>query len=217
MTLLLPTLDVIAGLQPEGEQEPEKKMDVVKSPELEEILALYEEILALDAATLFDAFIIDTVGLPQVSKCYSAAAISQASIALVKYEHPVPRFIGMYLSSLINKSEDKEFVIYTTGYTTNIDYVGSLLPADKKLTIIGSVESVGYRSKGIIEVHGRVDWTHDKNEGTIIIHGDCRYAGLRNYGSIFIDGSISRLSYDLGNGNVYHKGVLIVDKGRKLV
>ena len=226
------TLDVIAGLQPEEEQEPEKKVEVVITPELERILRGFEQFLVSYTPSLDDVITrLDPLRIP-------ATTITQASIALAAYStHPnFWQDAGYYLTALVNGSLDEEHTLFTRGYSQPPDAIGYKLR--KRLTVHGTTEKyAGYENHGELILvgntghqlgcfnKGKIILTGDAgndagghNSGQITINGNAGESfSLANMGTIFLNGTYKSLAEDLGRGDIYQNGVLIVDKGRRLV
>ena len=155
-------------------------------------------------------------------------------------QHHHKNTLGFYISSLINKSRDVEHLIHTMHFTYPIPFLGVLLEEHKSLTIRGTAgvylaeksagriivyglvtDQAGYTQlpSGILTIHGNVGCGFgDKNRGKIVIEGcSGESSGYDNQGIIQINGTYKSLASDLGKGDIYHNGVLIVEKGRRLV
>ena len=246
MTLLLPTLDVIAGLQPEEEQEPEKKVEVERTPELERILKGFEAALPIGYGWFQDW---ERVNAPENQ---SASVITQASIALSYYsnEKCFDIVAGAYLSALINKSPDLKHQVFTASYRQLPHYLAIGLPMDKKLTIVGSVGHwVAYESKGFVAVEGNTGFLAGlKNYGNLVIRGNAYLPAHNNFGIVEIFGESINPGYSnkgtlvchgptrgrvgINNtgtiqlqdtyeqiseyGTIFHKGIPIVLNGRRV-
>ena len=197
MTLLLPTLDVISGLNPEDEQQPEKKIEVVRTPELTEILKRFEAALPIGYGWFQDW---ERVNAPENQ---SASVITQASIALVDYsnEKGFEAVAGAYLSDLINKSPDLKHQVFTASYRQLPHYLAIGLIRDKKLTIIGSVGvRVAAYNNGFVVVEGNAGvHAGSNNYGNLVIRGYAKSPGAYNFGTIEIFGeSVDPSAYNRG-------------------
>ena len=221
------TLDVIAGLNPEEEQEPEKKIEVERTPELERILKGFEQVLASANDLLFSDMVARFT-----PEQMPTATITQASIALAAYSSYIrfPDRAGRYLTALVNFSSDYEHTIFVNGYTQPPNHIGFWL--DKKLVVDGPTGiNTGLYNQGELILRGNSGiYTGFHNEGDIILFGNaCDKAGHYNEGRISIDGSVGEnfgfgnigtiwlngsfksLSSDyLGKGDIYHNGKLLV-------
>ena len=169
---------------------------------------------------------------------YSAKDVENFSIALAEFqdEKGFSDNAGVFLSALINNGRDTDYVIHTRHLSPGIQALGC--ENTKNITVDGDVEArVGLHMKGgSITVNGTViwgvgyvmqggsitvngdagDWVGNSMEGgSITVNGDARY-GVGNTmkgGEIHLEGDYHDVSQTIKGGKVYHKGVLIVDKG----
>ena len=266
-------LDVIAGLAPEDEQQPEKKIEVVRSPELDEIIAAYEKVLKdVRPHPSFTGY--DTV-LRFVPKNHSASTITTASIALGQFSDAdaFNESAGLYLSALINQSSDTDHTLLLHGYKTAVKVLCCRIHKKMTVTVYGPTgpetalhnkgkfilygtanRGLGYHNCGTVIVNGNVygptghfnrrdiqihgDIEGDlgrQNKGEILVHGNVKgrvgglnggtitvngnvegVVGYENEGTIHLNGDYQTLADKLGPGSIYHKGTLIVEKGRRL-
>ena len=227
------TLDVIAGLNPEEEQQPEKRIEIVRSPELERILKGFEQVLASS-----DKASIDKMLARLTPKQIPAAVITQASVALAAYSKhkEFPERAGYYLTALVNRSTDEEHTFYTHGHSQPPEIIGYELR--KKLTVHGLTgDFTGVNNRGELILAGNTGICLGmENVGKIILNGNagndighCNRGyikingdtgddfGISNHGTICLNGTYKSLARELGTGKIYQNGVLIVDKGRRLV
>ena len=204
----LQTLDVIAGLQPEDEQEPEKKMKVVSSPELDEILSTYDRIVEEGKRGY-------GVLIPRcASTVYSAPVITKASIALA--QAGATGYVTEFLSSLINASADPEHLLFTSAYKVPLHDVGIYISEGKIVRIYGPTgNSLGYRNEGIIIAFGATGgFLGIANRGVVISHGVTGTdVGFRNDGIVMVYGPKPDITNHGGEGDIYHNGTLIVKDG----
>ena len=224
------TLDVIAGLNPEEEQEPEKKVEVVRTPELERILKGFEQVLkSTDREPSRFRF---------VPKRIPAAIITTASVALGVYstEQRFPWHAGIYLTALVNGSPDEEHTLFLNGYSQPPEWIGYELR--KRLTVHGTTGNFGgyenhgelilvgntshlfgYFNKGKIVLNGDVgNHLGGRNEGRITINGNAGESfSLANMGTIWLYGIYKSLGFSLGSGDIHHNGNRIVKDGERLV
>ena len=230
------TLDVIAGLAPEEEQPEQKRLEVVRSPELDALMQAFSLFLRCPRGQKLN---IVTQVTPWNQTAYT---ITQASVLLSGVsEHPDFRgSAGLFLTDLVNKSGDESHTIYVSSYAVSPDCIGYKLAPHKRLTVHGDTRyntgdfnlgtlllhgnsyMVGFWNQGIIVLHGSTQkWAGSENEGSITIKGHAgSYIGGSNRGIIMLDGSFDSLGLGtgtLGSGDIYHNGVLIVEKGRRLV
>jgi len=168
--------------------------------------------------------------------------ITEFSLLLGEHENNeyFEYFTGCYLSALINKSKDKDFKIFTDYLSKTINFIGyenrknidvngnagNWVGGEMKngeITVNGNAEGgVGFEMKdGEITVNGNAgNWVGDRmNGGKITINGNAEY-GVGTYmegGKIHLNGDYESLSNHISGGNIYHKGKLIVEGGRKLI
>ena len=227
------TLDVIAGLSPEEEQQPEKRIEVAMTPELERILRGFEQVLTSHENLSFDEMLARLT-----PKQMPAAIITEASVALGVYsthEHFKYR-AGVFLTALVNNSPDEEHTLFTRGYSQPPVSIANKLR--KKLTVHGTTgRYAGDYNQGELILAGNTGpWLGFGNAGKIILTGDAgKFAGQLNkghitingnagddfgdvnMGTIFLNGTYRSFASQLGKGDIYRNGVLIVDKGRRLI
>jgi formylmethanofuran dehydrogenase subunit C len=208
--------ELFSGLQSEDEQPKDKKYQVEMNQNLEEIVKKFEKILVYIGDIYEDS-------LELIKKSYSAKDIYEFSIILKNYEKEkgFDYVSGLYLSTLINDSNDNEFNIYT-----------------KHLDILPNY--IGYKNNGkIITINGNVsDWLGDSMisgeiivngnangligwgiyDGEIIINGnagDC-IGNIMTGGSIYLNGEYESISRIIWGGNIFHKGKQLIKDGKKV-
>lgn len=148
---------------------------------------------------------------------YSAKDVENFSITLAEFQDE-ERFAdkaGYLLSALVNNGKDTEYVIHTHHLSQKIDYLG--YANTKNILVDGDAGNfVGQLMKGgKITVNGKAGegagmWLAG---GAIIVNGnvDCSVGLGMTGGEISINGEIGSIVL-VGQGKIYHKGVLIVDK-----
>jgi len=168
--------------------------------------------------------------------------ITEFSLLLEEHENKTyfEDFTGCYLSALINGSRDKDFKIITNYLSKNIDDIG--YKNRKNIDVNGNVEwGVGFEmERGEITINGNVEWGvgFDMEGGKITVNGNAgervgwemkdgeitvngnageRVGWFMEGGKIHLNGDYESLSGYISGGNIYHKGKLIVENGRKLI
>jgi len=224
--------DLFDSLEREKEQEI-RKIKVYKDKDLETLCKNYEKWLEFPDHLAYN-----------VNNLYSRAKklkqkptskeITNLSILLSKYQdHKYFNHSGIFISYLINESEEENFSIITTGLEKLLNYIG--LYDRKDIVIYGDAGyGVGCGMKnGKIHVDGNAgNWVGDRmksgeihikgdagggvglgmQNGKIHIKGDKVGCEMKN-GKIHVEGDIEGLSDYISGGNIYHKGKLIVENG----
>lgn len=171
---------------------------------------------------------------------YSAKDVERFSIALAEFqdEKYFDIKVGLFLSALINKGKDKDYVIHTSHLFKPPNVLGYL--NRKNITVNGDVgDWAGQRMKrGTIIVNGNAGGCvggdmrgYGMKGGTILIRqnasysvGNCMRGGKiilegnagtffgswMNGGEIHIQGNFESLANNVFVGKIYHKGELIV-------
>ena len=192
MTLLLQTLDVIAGLNPEDEQQPEKRIEVERTPELEEILALYDTFIERLIENLGFVHIYSHLFTSQsllqnlVTLPYSAQIITQASIALSSKNS---FHLGQFLTALVQRSGEQSHIIYAL---EPLQHVGIRLDG-KDLRIVGNVGN-----------HA----AYSMISGNLIVEGNAgsHAAYMMSGGMLHVRGNVQDFAFNMGSG-----GEVVVD------
>ncbi len=170
---------------------------------------------------------------------YSAEDVEKFSLALCEFEHEeyFGTKAGLFLSALVNKGKDKNYVLHLNHLTKKVYGLGyqntkhvivngdvdSNLGAEMKggcITLNGNAEIfVGSGIKrGKIIVNGNV--THNLAEymegGKIIINGNAGFeiGNFMNGGELHLNGEYEEVKYgSVLGGKIFHKGKLICDHG----
>ncbi len=141
---------------------------------------------------------------------------------------------GLFLSALINKCKEDDFVIHTTHLYESIVFIG--YHNTKNITVDGHVgnwigaeiesgtimvdgdahDYVGYHMAGgsiVVEGNAGAAVGSDLQNGSITIRGNARAVGddMRG-GEIHVDGSLGYIRAFFG-GKIFHRGELIWPKG----
>ena len=196
MTLLTKASDLFDGLKPEKKQE-QKEFKVDKNPVLEDMLKGFRAFLGEQNRGL------PTFESSHYKKCkellpkqYTAKDIEQFSKLLrIFHDRPGPfstvaNDAGLYLSSLINNSDEDRFIIHA--YNSNLN-------------------NLGYQNTKHITVKGDIGWTLGKQmiEGEINVHGNANaFAGVTMHsGKILIHGDAEMMSgHDMDGGELIING-----------
>ena len=209
MTLLLPTLDVISGLNPEKEQQPEKNIEVVRTPELDEILTKFSEFAKPKGRlhSCADAFDYAPRGI-------SSDTITNASILLSNMGYHVPsRVIGYYITALINQSQNNCHRIFSNAAP---EYVGTEIQEGTYVEVCGQTgDFTGCHNRGTLVLQGRTrHFLGMDNYGLIIANGAAGEGiGLENHGTIHLNDTFG--NFDHHEGRIIVKGVIAWDGGRR--
>lgn len=171
------------------------------------------------------------VSLVKDIKC-SAKDVENFSILLGEFasEWAFSFKAGHFLSALINNGKDNDYLLHVRHLSGDIDVLG--FQNTKNITIEGDVNSwLGMRmSTGSIIVKGNAGtWVGEQMRGgKIMIEGNARdgFGNRMENGEIHLNGRFvlgehnqiraSRrvcISIDIKGGRIYHRGILIVDKG----
>lgn len=165
---------------------------------------------------------------------FSSKEIEEFSLALVRHqeEYRFDMKAGLFLSTLINMSDDSSFVLHTYHLNTSLFYLGmhntkdiviygdggkdvGKHMSDGKIRVKGNAVRVGaYATAGAIIVEGNCKWPGLLLQGAIIhVNGDSTEKvgeGMAS-GAICLFGNYTQLG-DITGGKVFHKGELILDK-----
>lgn len=153
---------------------------------------------------------------------YSKDDITKFSIYLSKYQDKksFQTITGIFLSALINLSDENEFVVITEHFQKSIDLFA--WKNTKKITVLGSVgEHVGRNMhEGELLIKGNVERCIGSGieSGKIIVEGDAGHlVGYlsKSSATIELNGNYESIFYDC-KGQVFHKGVLIFNDGKPI-
>lgn len=152
---------------------------------------------------------------------YTAENIRHFSMALnqFKEEKNIEKRAGFFLSALINRSKEKDFVIDIENLTFGMEYLGC--ENTKNITVNGNLGGLtGYYAKegSKITVNGNagVHTGYRMSGGEIIVNGDVgEMTGHEmDGGKITVNGNIGEITaYDLDCGDVYQYKRRIVEDG----
>ena len=218
------TLDVIAGLNPEGEQPEERKFQVEKDKALEELVDVFTELFYDPLPLGYNEI------LPLTPEKVAAEHITKLAL-LVRPTELNADFLGTYLAALINKSADTHHVLHLQSQPEPLYFIGYKLPEGKRLTVYGNVgwhfgdgnqgelalngsaqEFLGMDNWGKITVYGNGGNTLGiRNAGLIIVNGNAGSIWGANRGEIHLNGDyvwITKRPCVL-DGKIYHRGKLI--------
>jgi hypothetical protein len=193
LELRLKAQDLFSGLDPERDQEKERRLEVQSDSKLEEITKYFKEALANRGpqnATIEKIY----ESISQNKMKYCSKDIEEFLVILGKYQdlNYFQSISGLFLSSLINQSEDKDFILHTGSLSDKIYDLG--YKNTKNLMIKGDIKScLGRRMK----------------EGKIIIEGNCgTYSGqFMTGGSIEITGDADdQLGDTMKGGKIIVRG-----------
>ena len=171
----------------------------------------------------------------------SSDNITEFSLLLEEHENKnyFGVFTGWYLNALINRSKDKDFKIFTNYLSKTIHYIGYKNRKnivvngnagwgvgggmkDGKITVSGNAgDEVGFfMENGKITINGNVGNSvgYNMKDGEITINGNTgrRVGWDMKDGKIHLNGDYKSLGDFILGGNIYHKGKLIVENGKRL-
>ncbi len=202
-----------------GKQKEVKDSDIViaENPKLRLIFQKYEEWMKKDML-LYE----HCTELLEGIKC-SAEDVRDVVVALKKYEpYKMFEFCGVFLSALVNMSDEDNFSILTTHFEKGVNFLG--LNNLKNLTILGNTNNFtgAYMKKGVITVKGNVNNNAGEGlkDGRINIFGDVLgglLGGIADGGEIHVEGdlgqSLSFISFTHNcSARIYHRGVQVWPK-----
>ena len=166
---------VFRAYKPETEQAV-RKIEVVQDKTLKRLKDAFRKLRHVSGKSDIQR-LCDEVCLPMISGLgYSASDVQNFSATLAEFqgENEFQRKAGLFLSTLINNCEDKEFVIHTGHLVERVDYLGSR--NTKKITVDGHVgRRVGeWMHGGKITVGGNTgeDAGCEMMGGTITVEGN---------------------------------------------
>ena len=226
--------DLFSGLRPEKDISEDKKFKVARSDRLEAMIKGFDWTLIDMSSNYFYNKIFNEVGI------YDSKEIEMFSVIIPDMGSKRDQFpmIGYYLSSLINKSKDKEFIIYTKCFPIQPSNIGNQNNG-KTIIIHGNVGSNtgGGMTCGKIIINGNSGplLGAGMSGGEIIINGNAtRMIGeymrggkivingnstnhigmLMSGGEIHLNGDYDHMANTL-NGDLYHNNRLLIKNGKK--
>jgi hypothetical protein len=229
--------DLFDSLGKEQREPEDRKIEITKNERLEELVKGFEEVLKIKLKPFQPNFnnLIYIIKIIPTSK-----EISDFSILMSDYQDhkEFRKYSGLYLSALINKSKDKEFIINTNHLEKLPDYmgfenngkiirinkdIGDFLGDGMKKGIIyvrNSEGALGYNMKGG-EIHADnsgYSLGFSMAKGRIYVKTAGIYIGDSMIGGkIYIENKYDDLSNNIKGGNIYFQGKLIVKDGVKLI
>src|SRR5208283_2248609 len=213
--LIIPTITAASGRFGPFKPQIEKAVRIAKvgsNPFLEEIKRDWErhEVIVFNGG-VYERQTYDRI-LADMKHGYSANDIEDFSIVLGEFQGGTcfSTKAGLYLSALINSSEEENFVVHTTAFAEPIISIGYC--NTKNITVIGDAgQYVGDdMEKGTIIVKGNagddVGW-HMKG-GSITIEGnagECAGCHMRR-GAIIVTGNADRVGDHMRGGEIRING-----------
>ena len=210
--------DLFGSLQPEKEQEPDRKLEIKTNPNLEYLVREYQEFIK--KATYYEEAkkLCDQLNFKDIS----SKDIEMFSIVLGKHQQSRNfRYSGIYLSRAINNSADKEFVVHTNYLDSLISFLG-YENNGKIITINGNAgNGVGWFMKnGAITINGNAGDTvgYYMKKGLITVKGNAgdSVGDSMKGGNIYLKQEYKSISDNISGGNIYYKRKLIVKDGIKI-
>lgn len=217
MIILARTLhseDLFDRLQNENERKA-RMIEISKNPDLKSICESYETCLkygGLGTETLYS--IAETTNNKATS-----GQIRDFSLLLSNYQdHKNFDYSGIFLSYLINNSEDRNFSIITLGLGKLVNYIG--LFNVKNILIRGNVGNFFGKKMNGGRIHVKGNAGHDvgycMTNGEIYIDGDVTgNVGASNMGgNIYINGNVylnyvqNSIGLNMQKGKIQIKGVI---------
>jgi len=238
--------DLFSSLEPEDEQDFERKMLVETSPTLGKIFNSFEKYRTskqrYGGSEIYDRDEWYRVALRIIANDLkggvSPGDIALFSMHLSRYEgedlckHRSPFYssgapVGIFIGAMIETSKDNDYQIFTVKGNTLIDLIG--FNNSKNITVRGNIgRYAGKEMKdGNLIIHGNPSGNIGDNmrDGKIIVNGNVISRDLDGMdgvgwylrgGEIHLNGDYTFISEETIGGNIYHKGKLIVEDGRRL-
>jgi len=192
--------DLFDNLNDESEQPKDRRIEIVQSGELANLIRLFKEYLpeARENMNVEETYLttdrIINVSVP-------SRIITEFGVVLPGYcsESDLTRESMIFVSSAMNRSADLSHVLMLNSFPAPPDDVGYGLALGKSLEVYGDCGNfAGYG-----------------NKGNQVFRGNCRdFAGMNNDGAQRFIGEVRSFSCVSGTGTIYHRGKLIVENGR---
>jgi hypothetical protein len=229
--------DLFDSLDKEKKEQEDLRIKVEKSERLEQIVRGFENALKVNENSI-EKYYNEILRLVQITP--TSKEILGFSILMSDYQDNMnfKRNSGLYLSSLINKSDEKEFTINTRHLEKLPNFLGNYNDG-KIIKINGDAgDFMGHFMQGgkfyaenanyFLGSEMRGGTIYIKNAGNFV--GDSMQAGKiyaenaednvgfeMQCGTIHIGNSYKSLSDSIKGGNIYFQGKLIVKDGVKLI
>lgn len=198
--------DLFSGLDPESGGNDDRKFEVKKSSNLDEIIGQYIEMFRLiksnNITKSLDIYKLCRKLVPRDCQKSEIADFSVSLQSLQSISEYEDIKTGLYLSALINESRDNDFVVF-------------IRHLKRKIAQLGEYNTKNFRVYG--DVGSYVGCTMLR--GKIVVDGDAQFSpGFQmRGGEIDILGEIGYIhDQDIKYGKIYHKGKLIVKDGKVL-
>ncbi len=194
-----------------------KKKRFKGNQDLEKIIKHYRRILSRSVNEEYEIDIYNHSY--SLVKSYSSSLIENFSLLLEYHQNKedFAKITGLYLSALINKSEDSEIIIDTSNLYELIDYLG--YQNSKKLIVRGDLgDHIGHKNKGEILIYGDLEDSlgYSMKDGKIIVEGNVgeQVGVCSEGGEIHLNGNYKNIYENSCLASIYRKGELIF-KGNK--
>jgi hypothetical protein len=230
--------DLFDGLRPEKEQGEDRRIEVKRDERLEEMIAGFERVLKnkkLNPLGYQETY----ERISKIPRRYNSEEIEKFTLLLGKYQDSVnfDEIPGLFLSALINQSDDENFVLHTGYLTSYLHYIGWL--NKKNITIKGNagtclgrsmkngkiiVEGDSRNNTGVLMSGGLIEIRGEANDyvgsqmsgGKIIVRGNAgsNVGWAKTGGVIHLYGGYETISSYIYRGDIYHKGKQIIKAGK---
>ncbi len=203
----------------------EKLVQIAENPIIKKISSAYEKFLSEFSSRNDEIRYRSACDLARKLDC-SAKNVKEFSILLKKYEGCEGfNWSGIFLSALINRSDDTDFEVFSkhlTGDSSNTGLSGIGYKNSKNVIVVGDVFSdVGTFMKSgklIVKENSKFEVGSDMQGGEIIIEGTASgsIGNLMQNGHIIVKGAltpwdeptnITNVGYELSGGLIEVKGV----------
>ena len=210
--------DQFNNLRPEDEQPKDRSAQVTRSPALDEMVRNFDEFLR-SMERMWPAYIDSDWeerymgNIIPTSKEPSAANITAFAIELARFQGSAyfNRAGGLYISSLINNSNDTNFTLTTNHLEKKLSHLG-FLNSGKTIEVIGVLEGYCGRkmTAGLLRVRGSVTGYlgQEMSGGTIEIEGNAGNLTGENMsgGKIIVKGDCLGIGRGMQGGEIHVYG-----------
>jgi hypothetical protein len=204
------------------EEKAVRKAEVVEDETLKQMKKAWKK-FKFDHTTVYQMYAAALRAIKPL-RC-SAADVAKFSIALSEFQwdkiestfgYGFDMKAGVFLSALINKGADSDYVIHTSHFAGKIWLLGSF--NTKNIIVDGDVGACcgELMGRGSITVKGDAgDWCGVQMKGgSIMVKGSVgdKCGQEMKGGKIVVEGEIAGIGEDIVHGRIYHKGKLVLEK-----
>lgn len=225
--------DIFESLQPEDEQNPERRFEIHRSPKLDRIIKEFEAFSKKGLFTDYESYYTFVEKI--APKSCTSKLIQEFLLFEIdnfqRLQDPRVRatmleLYGIYISPMVNKSDEKKVSISTNHFNSsngfNIKEVPrsiGFLKRNKILEINGDVGIFLGRlmKKATIIVNGNCDMYcgYRMLNGNITVYGNCgsHIGEQMQGGKINLNGDYKSISRKISGGDIYYRGKQIIKDG----